>query len=300
MLFNTGYYPDQSEVSGLGTQDLPYIVLYNRFTGILRVFGSYGVSPIVNGGLSFDGLRITVKFSQPTKLSGNLRLRNGHDAALDQNTDVLLTQTMALHTNSPSQWFCADFQLAYDPCICFYPSKLRMKFDFYDSKEITLYGRSISIQDEIADGNHLLTNNFLSNFQNTSVDAQGNFATDDQIIMYKVMDDFIADYIERLEKYKSDLANVQEYNKEIERKLVIVKIFKKVVIDGTTYGVSSFIGQNWFQNAVDFADHFIPPLNADDSTVAVYRKKLEASAKKAIGAGVETFINKNFKKKKAK
>lgn len=291
MLFNTGYFPDQSVMNTTGHQDIPYIVLYNRFTGILRVFGTYGNSPLQNpGGTVFDGVQITIVYDLQNELNGNLRLRNGNDVPLDQNTEVSLTKSTALHTNAPSQWFSADFQLAYDPCICFYPSKLRLQLDFYSSYSLKLYGRSIGAEEDIATGNTLLTNDYLTNFQFTGD------VSEDQIVMYKVMGDFVDDYIKNLEKYKENLAATQEYNKEIDRKLFVMNLFKAVVINGLTLGTSSFVGLNWFQDGVEFVDEFIPGVNSDTATVNIYRSKLEEFAKKAIGAGVETFIKKNFQK----
>jgi hypothetical protein len=292
MLFNTGYYPDQSTMSTIGHQDIPYIVLYNRFTGILRVFGTYGNSPLQNpGGTVFDGVQITIVYDLQNELNGNLRLRNGNDVPLDQNTEVMLSKATALHTNAPSQWFSADFQLAYDPCICFYPSKMRLQLDFFSSFSLKLYGRSVGVDETIADGNNLLINDFLTNYQ-----FDGSLSND-QIVMYKVMEDFVDDYIAKLEKYKEDLADVQEYNERIDRNIFVMNLFKEVVINGATFGVSSFIGMNWFQNGIQFVDEYVPENLIDTNNVNAYRERLENFAKKAIGAGVDSFIKKNFKKK---
>lgn len=289
VLFNIGQYPNGSNYVPTGMQDIPFIVLYNKYTGILRVFATYG-SGLLENGLSFDGVVVSVVFDNP-EVNGILRLRNGNDVALDKETEAAFTQALAFHPNSPSKWFSCDFQLAYDPCICYFPSKLRLKFDFLESLQLTLYGRSITVEDDMADGNNLLTNNFLTNFRFDGTNSE------DQIIMYKVMDDFVDDYLERLNKYKTELANVQEYNKEIERKLVIVNMFKKVVIDGGSAAISSITGMPWFSSVINFGLDLVHEDGASAEEVKKVKDNITKEAKKAFASGVETYIKKSFEKK---
>lgn len=292
MLYNVGTYPDLSDNPNGEAADIPYIALYNRFTGILRVFATYG-DGYLPSGISFDGVLISVEFASANIVNGALRLRDGGDKALDNQTSALNTLATALHLNSPSKWFSADFQLTYDPCVCYYPSKLRLRFDFLERMELNLYGRSITVPDNIADGNNLLTNNFLTNFQFSSTDPYN------QIIMYEVMEDFVDDYIAKMQTYKNDLAAVQEYNKEVETNLFIANLFKAVVINGATFAVSSFVTQQWYNELTQYenGDKFIPPSGSDSTTVKKYTEKLKSFASKAFGQTVESFIKKNFEKK---
>lgn len=290
LLMNTGFHPDLSDNPDGQSPEIPYIVLYNKFTGVLRVFASYGDGQLPTG-ISFDGVVVSIEFDEPEKVNGVLRLKDGIDKPLDKKTSVLRTQSLAFHPNSPGDWFSADFQLTFDPCICYYPANLRLRFDFLESLDLTLYGRSITIEDELADGNSLLTNNFLTNFEFNGT------ATEDQIVMYKVMGDFVDDYLERLEKYKSDLADVNEHNAEVEKKLATVKLFKKVVVEGGAYTVGALTGQPWFGQLVTYANHLVPPISASPESIKKYKKKLDAEAKKALSKQADLFIKKNFSKK---
>lgn len=291
MLFNIGRYPNGDNYVPTGMQDIPFVVLYNRFTGILRVFATYG-SGLLQNGLSFDGVVVSVYLPNPNKTNGTLRLRNGDYVALDRTTDVTFTQALAFHENHSSRWFSCDFQLTYDPCVCFYPSNLKIKFDFLQSLNLTLYGRSISVEDDLANGNNLLTNNFLTNFQ-----FDGTLS-EDQIVLYKVMDDFVSDYISRLTAYKNELEAVQEYNKDIERKLAIANMFKKVIIDGGSAAISSLTGTDLFTSIINYGLDLVHEDGASEDEVKKVIKNITDQAKKAFGKEVESFIKKNFEKKK--
>lgn len=291
MLLNTGFYPNQTNNVNGQNPDIPYIVLYNKFTGVLRVFAVYGDGYLPNG-ISFDGVRVSVEFDNVLgNVNGNLRLFESKDKALDKETSSLQTQALAFHPNSPSKWFSVDFQLAYDPCICYKPSNLRLRFDFLTSFSLSLYGRSISVTDNIANGSNLLTNNFLTNFNFNGT------ITNDQIVMYKVMSTFVDDYISKLEKYKQDLSDVNEINAEIERKLAIIKMFKSIIVEGGSYTLGAMVGLPWFPKAVQYASELIPTLNSDEKALKKYREKLESESKKIISAGVDLYIQKNLQKK---
>lgn len=292
MLYNVGSYPDQTNNPDGQSPDVPYIALYNRFTGILRVFAVYG-DGFLPTGLSFDGVVVSVDFDQPDdKVNGILRLRDGGDRALDKTTTALFSKSTAFHTNSSKKWFSADIQLTYDPCICFYPVDLRLNFRFLETLELDLYGRSITVQDNIANGNNLLTNNFLSNSYFNGI------PTDNQIVLYKVMEDFVDDYIAKMEKYKADLAAVQEYNKELEKKIAVAKVFKFVIVQGGAFTVAAITAQPWFAGLVTDISGFIPHIGTSVKELKGYRTKLKTAAAKFFGKEADSFIKKNFEKKK--
>lgn len=293
MLYNVGQFPDGSNMANGNFADIPYIALYNRFTGILRVFGVYGDGYIPTG-ISFKGVEISVSFDQPTvRVNGMLRLLNGGDIALDQNTSVVQTKALTFHPNQEAKWFSADLQLAFDPCVCYgeSPTNLRLSFEFFEEYRLDLQGRSLTVQDNIADGLNVNLNNFLSNT---------NFSgspTDDQIILYKVMEDFVQDYIDRMDKYNQDLIAIGEYNKEVERRLWVAKIFKFVVVQGGSMTVSALSGVGLLQPAINWAGNLLTPGDWDEKTKKEFIKNLQKEAAKLLGKEADSFIKKNLSKK---
>jgi len=291
MLYNMGSFPDQSASLSVQNPDIPYIILYNRFTGILRIFAAYGDGYLPSGS-NFRGVLVSVEFDDfISGVNGLFRLRDGSDEPLDKPTSNLFTKGAAFHQNSPKDWFSVDLQLAYDPCICYYPVDLKLKFEFLQSFELELYGRSIGVTDNIANGNELLTENFLSNFS-----APGE-ESDDQIIMYKVMEDFVDDYIAKMQKYKDALAAVNEFNKELERKLVVAKLFKWAIVQGGGLTVQAMTGLPFLQPALIWAADLVTPGNANAEVVKKFKENLKKEASKILGQQVDTFIKKNFEKK---
>jgi hypothetical protein len=147
LLVNVGYYPDNVTENGNNSNyAVPYIVIYNRYSGVLRVFFNYGSDNVVGEGA--DAVEIMVSFEEDTKMTGLLRLNEGSDQTLDQHTDV---QFVRSHAKAPAQgknWASTDFQLAYDPCTCFFPSKLKIDFFQTKSSTISLFGRAITLSDE--------------------------------------------------------------------------------------------------------------------------------------------------------
>lgn len=290
MSMNLGYFPDLTDNPfELSNPDLPYIVLYNRFTGILRVFGTYGISPIVNR-LTFDGIKINLKIGDGNK-NGLLRLTAGKDKSLDQTTDITYSTSMALHPNSP-RWFSADFQIAYDPCVCYYPSDIQLSFEFLQEMHLDLLGRAITVTDTIANGNSLLTNKFLSNFDFASDEE----SFDEQIIMYKVMQDLVDDYIARMEAHDAALAAVNEQNKKVKRNIVVAKIFKTILVSGLSSGVGSLVAMPWFGDVITWAADLVPfaGIATDEKALKKYGKKVKDEFKKILGKQAEAFIAKNF------
>lgn len=282
LLLNTGTYPNSSNLGSLQHTDIPYIVLYNRYTSILRVFANYG-NGFLPLGVSFDAVKVELTFDSD-EVNGTLRLLEGRDKSLDDKTKVTKAVTIAKHPNSPNKWFSADFQLTYDPCICFYPSKFRLNFIFISEETLELHGRGIQIEQDLINGNALQTKDYLSNFDYTGNSAEGG------MIMYKALENLITDYELKLEDFKDSLAVVNEYNAKIERKLAVIKLFKHVIIGGGNSTITSIAGMPWFTSVINYANDLV-------GDTVIKRKAIIDAAKKEFGKGFETFISKNFKLK---
>lgn len=121
LLVNIGRFPDNESV--LGEQSLraiPYIVLYNRYRGIVRVFVQYGRNEAPPNAV--DGVKINLRYDDSpqgttSNLSGLLRLGSGVDKTLDQPTETQYLTTIVPTNGQYNFWMSGDFQIAYDPLI---------------------------------------------------------------------------------------------------------------------------------------------------------------------------------------
>lgn len=152
---NLGRYPDNQTVMSNNTafMSIPYIILYNRYTGIARVFVRYGNQG--NIGTMAQGVRIDLMYdyagtNQSTnKVSGIFRLSEGLDVALDQESRVMKQTAVTRNNGAVVFWMSADFQLTYDPCVCYYPSYIDAQFSFFKTSNLTLHGRQITTQENL-------------------------------------------------------------------------------------------------------------------------------------------------------
>ena len=106
------------------TIDIPWIVLYNKYESILRVFMWVPSAKTKNAG------KIDIKFrslsTQPYKESALLTHSSSPASALD-NFEKKKNLAAPNGTNSNGQfWMYADFPMAYDPCTCNHFSTLKI------------------------------------------------------------------------------------------------------------------------------------------------------------------------------
>lgn len=283
LLFNIGTYANLTTNLTAEIPDIPYIVLYNRYTGIIRVFANYG-SGYLPSGISFDAVKVTIKMDESSiNKNGLLRLANGIDQTLDQNTNITQIVTIAKHPNAPGKWFSSDFQITYDPCICYFPSDMRINFEFIESQTVELHARGISIEQDLITGNAINTNDFLSNF-----DYSGNTASGG-MLMYKAMESLVNDYESKLISYQTELAITNEHNAQVDRNLAVIKLFKHTVIQGGNSIIADIAGMPWFGEVITFANDLV-------GDTVLTKKKIIEETKKQFAKGLDQLIAKNFKK----
>ena len=285
---NLGFMPDGTPISNLGQSsvftDLPYLILYNRYSGILRLFANSG-DGLAETGTGWNAIKINLEFQDPPEdwnTSGLLRLNGGFDQALDKKTSQQKVVTFAEHPNQNNHWFSTDFQLAYDPCTCFYPSKIKVSFDFIRISDIDLFSRGIEIEsDLISNDNAGLPEDFLSTFE---VDNTGEVSGG--ILMYNAMETLVEKYIADLEQYKQDLAAVQQYNKKIDATVAVLKVFKTVILGAASPLISSLSAGI----VADLPTEFVKKAKVNET-------KISEESKKILGKKLDSFIGKNWKKK---
>jgi hypothetical protein len=241
LLLNLGRFPNNDPITDEygKANGVPYIVLYNKYSGIIRVFVAFGVD-----GQGADAVDITLTFDNPQNgVSGNLRLNNGMDQALDQETNVVLVKSIAKDPNLSYKWMSTDFQIAYDPCVCWHPTKLSIQV----SKTYITYVEGIA--GGISLENQPLVNN--SNIVNPQNYLAGiNFNSDTKkngVMMYKTINNMIDDYIKKYEDYNKKLVEVNEHNEHVKTNLAMLKVAKYVgvlIATGTTMSGTPLFIQN--------------------------------------------------------
>jgi hypothetical protein len=294
LLLNLGRYPNDLDVivDNETFQAIPYIAIYNRYSGVLRVFAQIGMDNTVGSGA--DAVEIILNFKDPLKLTGLERLYSGQDQALDQPTIITSIKGIAKATNTQRQWFSADFQLAYDPCTCYYPSQLQIYFNQIKEENITLHGRSLSIQDNLIDPQLQVSPlNFLSGF-----DSDGNTSNAGGMLIYKGMQHLTDDYVARYEKYKLELAAANEHNEVVESNLAVLKALKYSLfavytmgMDPTLIDIGPIESEEWFQKIKVIYNNLIK--TADDKLKV---DKIFELAKSIFGEDAKTYIEQDFKK----
>jgi hypothetical protein len=117
------------------TVSVPYVVLYNRFLGKLRVFVARG-----DEGYATNYCDISVKLNGPNK-SSLLDMHRGSLIALDAPFRQGEIRSSANVLNIPGKWSFADFSLIYDPCTCEYnKNNIKISVDNVDVSTLSVTG----------------------------------------------------------------------------------------------------------------------------------------------------------------
>ena len=113
---------------------MPYLILYHRFTGIMRVFAT-----LTDQQRSYTSRFITLRFG----VEGGLAYKSGllnrvaapATALLDAPAGAAAVfSNVGTHLNQSGKWFFADFPLDYDPCTCLFRSELEVEVGGIDPR----------------------------------------------------------------------------------------------------------------------------------------------------------------------
>ncbi|MDX2284413.1 MAG: T9SS type A sorting domain-containing protein [Bacteroidia bacterium] len=136
-----------TEFNASGHQrSVPVLILYNRHTGMLHVFGAYNdfTSQVFQVELRFTAGE---DFPDPDpnrptyKPAGMLGYANPIAQPLGQPTTVSEVLSRSPFPNDPIKFVHAAFPIAYDPCVCQNDAAFRVYFRPITSMDINLYGR---------------------------------------------------------------------------------------------------------------------------------------------------------------
>lgn len=137
-----------------------YFVLYNKFTGILRVLLK------TCRGVDYNGTKITIKFEATSIFETSLLDFTSTIKPLDvtfvQNPAA---QSVSVFVNDKTKWFYADFIMAYDPCTCKYKSKLNIISQLIQSSQISLQGSITGTVTSITNGQGTVANDGSYSFK---------------------------------------------------------------------------------------------------------------------------------------
>jgi hypothetical protein len=208
--------------------NVPYFVLYNRYRGTLRLFANIWFTNVetqpkeISVNLSFLDRQI----DDDQLISGILRHVGGLDRALDQktvNTSITSPRITNESIGTTSQWFAADFQLAYDPCQCKTPTRMRFNFGAVLSLNVDLEIREVSIDKPI---NELTPTD--KEFLNYEKGQPGNY-------IYSSIENMLDAYNDALDHYNNEL---NDYNSIINQSKILVS---NLVKDGIGGGIGSLV-----------------------------------------------------------
>ena len=130
-----GYVNNTTPASPGTTQ--PYMILYNKFRGILRVFfATVQTFPVT-------GATVRVVFSSNSGMQTSLLDYQASlkpvDAAFERNPELT---SVVEYLQQPLRWWYADYPMQYDPCTCLYSSSLEIHLVFDNVSNINLAGTS--------------------------------------------------------------------------------------------------------------------------------------------------------------
>ena len=112
-----------------------YLVLYNKYTGIMRVLLK------VCSGADYNAAKITLTFNSLSQIKTDLlEISRGSVSAIDKQFSPTGFAAGSKYLNDNTKWFYADFPMMYDPCTCNYKSKLNILSELVSSSQISLEG----------------------------------------------------------------------------------------------------------------------------------------------------------------
>lgn len=129
---------------------LPYMMLYNRYSGTLRFFGA-----LMEPDNTYETVRIELRIptaSSQSQSNPNLFYQNDLKATnllsiqgksvqpLDVESDETEMSVFVKYTNNPNVFFWFDIPVAYDPCLCNNRSQLDVSFRFVQTADIDITG----------------------------------------------------------------------------------------------------------------------------------------------------------------
>lgn len=119
--------------------DNPYVIIYNKYTGVLRVFWSVGTTAPPANFCSIEMSFINNNVNTKRK-SGLLNHISGIGVALE-DTPMGSNNTLFALKNfptTPDAWFMSDFPMDYDPCSCIQQTTVHLAVNLISKADVKL------------------------------------------------------------------------------------------------------------------------------------------------------------------
>lgn len=159
-------YTDQNTLKPQ-TPEHTYLVLYNKYTGILRI-----LLKVCRNGADYNGAKITIKFDATTNFQSALLDYSSTPRVLDEtHIQNPVAQSASVFVNDKTKWFYADFPMTYDPCTCKYKSKLNIVSQLIQNSQIQLQGSLTGTITTISNGQGSVKNDGSYSFKDFVNDA---------------------------------------------------------------------------------------------------------------------------------
>lgn len=134
-------YDNQDNLISPPQFEHPYVVLYNKYSGLMRIFFSFSKAPTQ---ALFNGAKFEIKFvgTQSNQYAPSLL-----DLIVESPVPLskggaknAFGEAMMDYDNIDLDWFFADFPMQYDPCTCLYSSKVQIKPLLISCNDLELQG----------------------------------------------------------------------------------------------------------------------------------------------------------------
>ncbi len=282
MWLGTGYYPNGEEIQtsnldriipsgfGLAHDQAPYMIYYNRYTGRLRIF-----SNVFTDLGTFNDIKTIIGYEiNSTTKSGIFRLVNGYDQALDRYTKHYQMESFNKNVNNNKLWFSTEFQLAFDPCVCYYPSNIEFRFQGIKTFNLELEARAVTGTIPLKDASGAL--DYKSFLTTVGTGETGN-------ILFKSLDNLLTKYDNDLENYNTKLKDFNSFENQVKRELI------KLAKDGVQGLAPSLIpseGLTKFlvKNAIDIPGGKLPK---DAAQAKGWTEGMQKGLKSMLGKGFD-------------
>jgi hypothetical protein len=239
------------------TNDNPaiaYFVLYNKFSGILRILATM---PNSWGG---DKIQISLNFIhgdvvgvykekelyKDFKTSGNFNTHGKHAQSLDKHSETNTIKAIAYQPNQLSEFFYADFQLSYDPCVCLFKSGLNVNFNRINNSIILASGNTLGENEVLArieNSRSLINTNEEVYKYNTSFITEGMTVTN------------ILQYFHNLNSFEDMIKSIDFKNEQLDLESTISEI-GDLLVNNVIYSNKLKNAKRQFENITPHVDFF--------------------------------------------
>ncbi len=251
---------------------LPYMILYNRYSGTMRFFGA-----LMEPDNTYETVRIELRipsqspndqdpntaytntYQNNLKATNLLSIQGKSIQPLDKESDETAISVFVKYTNNPNVFFWFVLPVAYDPCLCNSRSQLDVSFRFVQTANIDITGSITGSIKTQSKGNQNYAAMVFGRIIAAGVSGATAIATGGAVVNIKAFTDLIdiaKDHPSRSNSERSDLTTLKnyitctsDYAKILEGNLSGIKTATEAkqiasaqkIIDGNTKFMSSLV-----------------------------------------------------------